>query len=154
MHILLAGHGNAQRRLVPVAQALRNEGGVVVSGFYGKDFPYARMSLSSARFVLLGLSRESREMSSDAHAHEELLLSHIKGLTDPLPCGVLCDEDGHVSAPYLTKYGGPLMRLVFADSAIPAIFEDFEKGPIDPQAIAGVLRKFLKSAPARSAATI
>jgi len=117
MHILLLGHGAAAPRLTAIAMALKTIPGTFTSCYFDEDLDKvnAKRGLPRADFMLIGLSRSSRDHKSDSHAVESDLVERASQLNPPMFCGILCDENGLVSAPFLTKLGSTV-RLVVAHS--------------------------------------
>ncbi len=115
MHILLLGHGAAAPRLTAIATALKTIPGAFTSCYFDGDLDKIneKRGLPRADFMLIGLSRASRDNKSAAHAVEADLVHRASQLTPPMYCGLMCDEDGHISAPFLAQLGSTI-RLVVA----------------------------------------
>lgn len=112
MHVLLIGHNEAQDSLRAIACAIRSKGGRA-SCYLDGDVVRAHRELESADFLLVGLSRASREPNSMAHSREEEILQRAIHLVVRRPCiAVMRDVDGWVSAPYLNKFG-LMVRYLF-----------------------------------------
>lgn len=114
MHILLVGHACARSRLLAIANALRSRSGVVVNCYFDHDLEYLnkKRELPSAEVLVIGLSRISRQKGSPEHAIEEDIVQRASALTPPMRCCIVCDEDGHVSAPFLIKLGSKVELVV------------------------------------------
>lgn len=113
MHYLFIGHGAARNRLGPIAEALRKTG-AVISQYYDADLDHlnAKRGLPNADFMFIGLSREGRHEKTPAHEVEEDIVRRATDLYPPLPCCIICDEDGYLSAPYATKLGPKVKFIV------------------------------------------
>ncbi|MDO8561515.1 MAG: hypothetical protein Q7S05_01675 [bacterium] len=121
MDILLVGHGGAQPRLSAIAKALKKTPGSLVSCYFDGSLDYinSRHNLPRTDFLILGLSRASRDLKSPAHAVEEDIVTRATALRPSIGCCIVCDEDGHVSTPYLIKLGSKA-NIVVAHEQNPA----------------------------------
>ena len=118
--ILVAGHNEAREPLLHIAQEIR-ERSVAVDCYFNSHVDVLAASdtaLADASFLLLGLSRASREVSSIEYKRESSLFERIHSKHAQLPCGVLRDTSGFVSAHYLARYGS-IVRIVFSDERQP-----------------------------------
>ena len=121
MNILLLGHSGARKHLSAILAELRGKPGIVASAYFDGDFNYGKSALRSASFILLGLSRTSRDVSSGEHSKEELMLGRIAAMHGRPACGLLQDEDGHISAQYLAQYGHVFTHVFSADPKIRSL---------------------------------
>jgi len=121
MNILIVGHGGAQPRLSAIAKALKKLPGPLVSCYFDGSLDYInrKRGLPRTDFLVLGLSRTSRDLKSPAHAVEEDIVTRATALHPPIGCCIVCDEDGHVSTPYLIKLGSKA-NIVVAHEQNPA----------------------------------
>lgn len=110
--ILLAGQNEARSLLTPITKLLR-ERGSQTSAYFEESIPFATRELDSFDFFILGLSRAGREPSSSAYLWEKGLVRAIKEQprANKIPCCVISDVDGLISAHYLVEYGD-LFRIV------------------------------------------
>lgn len=121
--ILIIGQGEAKAPLRAVADSLKKLG-ILPSCYFDADIKRAVSFLPDVGFVLVGLSRAAREVTSEQHKLEKKLFEAVAKMEQPVPCGILRDTDGYISAPYLTLYGN-LVRLVCADA------HDGQPAPLD-----------------------
>lgn len=121
--ILIVGHDETKAPLRAVKEALKKVG-IIASCYFDDEMERAQEHLSDVSFVLIGLSRAGREPSSVQHAREKGLFDKIANMQHRLPCGVVRDCDGHISAQYLVKHGG-LIRIVCTDGP------DGQRAPLD-----------------------
>ncbi|OGG50263.1 hypothetical protein A2704_01380 [Candidatus Kaiserbacteria bacterium RIFCSPHIGHO2_01_FULL_54_36b] len=116
MRILFIGHGRARDALTALAADIRrNHGSHLVSCYFDRDLDMvnAQRGLPDCDFLFLGLSIESRDNSSAAYAIEKDVLERATSSRLRIPCGIVCDQQGLVSAPYLMELGSHI-RLVVA----------------------------------------
>lgn len=130
--IVLIGHDEACELLVEIVKELRSRQHVA-SLYRNGDVLHAASEVTSADFLLIGLSKAGREVSdinSSAHRNEQIIMEMVACMRTPIPCGVICDINEYISAPYLTKHGG-LVRLVAATEKTRVsslgIFTDYER---------------------------
>ncbi|GEM_PF-4992623 len=118
MHLLLVGHNTARDPLVAIARYVRGRGNLV-SCFFNKylDCVNAERGFPRTDFLILGLCAQSRDKDSPEFAVEQDVIVRATGLG--IPCGIICDEFGNVSAPYLIEVSSKI-RLVVAHAQNPA----------------------------------
>lgn len=105
MKMVLFGNGEASDPLRAIADALRDRQ-VRALTYVNDHVPLASRELEDTNFLILGLSRASREKSSNAHAKEKEVLFAASRLTVNRPhIAIVRDIDGWISAPYLTMTG-------------------------------------------------
>lgn len=108
--VVLVGHADSRAVITPITRDLRIRGHQS-SAYFDDSAPFAARELDSADFFLIGLSRVGRDANTDAHRAEKALLEAVKKLPYRIPCGIISDIDGNISAPYLVTHG-ELFRLV------------------------------------------
>ncbi|HTR18414.1 MAG TPA: hypothetical protein VMH91_00305 [Candidatus Paceibacterota bacterium] len=148
--VVLIGHDEACETLRDVALNLRSRG--LIASMYRNDDVLHAISevMSSTAFLLIGLSRAGREVSeinSRTHTNERTILELVARMPKPIPCGVVADIDGYISAPYLTKHG-ELVRLVATDDPKVdslGIFKNHKKVPRNPTDIAAATCEILRA---------
>lgn len=153
--VILVGHDETKDSIRATADTLKSMG-MVPSCYFNEDIDRVTDQLNGVGLVLVGLSRAGREVSSKQYERERKLFERISKMHEPIPCGVIRDCDGYISAAYLTTYGH-LVRLVFTDRqdgqlAPLELFKNFRDFPVDhPQMIAMVVapqvRTFLHVTP-------
>lgn len=146
MKMVLVGSEEAKEPLRAIAEALRSKR-VVASCYFDKELPHAEKELEGSSFLILGLSRASREANSPSHAKEKAILLSASRLTiNPPHIAVVRDVDGWVSAPYLTMTGLRVAYLFTGCQPIPdEVFSNAIKTGIgDTLADAGRIAEILR----------
>lgn len=113
-HFLLVGHAGAKPRLAAIAAALKSQSARMVSVYTDDhlDLVNERRGFPAADVLVLALCRESRDQKSRQHDVEADLVRRASVLRPPLRCVIICDEDGHVSAPFLVTLGAHVVMVV------------------------------------------
>lgn len=118
MHLLFVGHNAARDALVAIARYMRGRGNLVNCYFnVHLNYVNAEKGFPRTDFLILGLCAQSRDKDSSEFAVEQDVLGRATRLG--IPCGIICDEFGNVSAPYLIETGSKI-KLVVAHAQNPA----------------------------------
>ncbi len=106
MNILIIGHGDSRKRLPAIARMLR-DGRHMVESYYDDhlDLVNERRKLPPTDLLVLGLSKESSDPGSKAFQIEQDILRRATSGKVNIPCCLVHDGNGNVSAPYLKEVG-------------------------------------------------
>ena len=151
MHFLLVGHNTARDPLVAIARDMRGRGSLVNCYFneYLRSVN-AERKFPRTDFLLLGLCAQSRDKESTEFAVEQDVIGWAIGRG--IPCGIVCDEFGNISAPYLMEVSSKISLVVahaqnsacnpteIFENALPLYLPNVAFGGA---AIAGALSKIL-----------
>ena len=154
-HITIIGQGEARETMTNIAQRMRDRGAVEVNCYSEEGINNLLVNgHPRTDFVLLALSRAVREIRSPEHKREKAFFEQITRSMNDVPCGLIVDIDGYVSAPYLTEKGH-LFTLIFArdHKEVPEIFKSYtfiriENAVRDVSRIADTVSNFARNHPA------